>query len=602
MSVLRVSKLMILTALVAALPAPAMAQSRDINTYVLFALKEIRTKGQQIRSGHVGVNQVGGLLSVSPHGQLLAPQSNVVADLMRSPPGSLCKQLFSGMVYTAMPSCGPATSFEFPIVQDPMKACGFPDPFPSCSSDSGKSEVVLADSTMTLPPDPAGYHDVQVLGGGTLILSGGDYRFCNLRAGRNANIIVERPATIHVAQTMNLGNSVFLGPPRGTQPSISPRDVRVFVNGALVHFSVHADVHAVLCAPAATLRLTREANLNGVFVASRIRTERITGELPSTTTTTTSSTTSSSTSSTIATTTTTTKSTTSTSRPSTTTTTVPGDCTKLCGNGRIDPACREDCDKNDFGNTKCPGGSVAGAFLSCNADCTIDFDACPNGPACGNGVKEPFEQCDPVALNPGCPTGKVCGAAGTAVGCLCVPKEICGNCIDDDGNGHTDFEDAACCPQAQTFRMTVSNARLRPRGTVSALRLRTVLARAGLSKVNPQKQDVFVQIRPQGGPDLFCARIPADKFMKIRRGFSFWDKKHKVTSARGISDAKIMIRADGTVRFRALGRRAQMQTPPRGPLQLTVGLHDATGGDANNSCSTATPAFRTGRRGRLIAP
>jgi len=597
MSIQRVSKLMVevvmvevmvLTALLAAFPASVMAQSRDINTYVLFALKELRTKGPTIKNGDVGVNQ--GMLAVSPHGQMDALESQVVADMVRSPVTSRCKQLFSNRVDVAMPGCAAPAALiapiAFPIVQDPSKACGFPNPFPACSSDASKAVVVLGDARVTLAPDPAGYRDVQILAGGTLILTGGDYRFCSLRAGRNATILIQHAATLNVASTVNIGNDVFLGPDASIQPAISPRDVRIFVKGSSVHFSGHADVHAALCAPDAMLRLTREANLNGVFVASRIRTERITGELPSTTTTTTAS------------------STTSTSHPgsTTTSTTVPIDCSKACGNGHIDAACKEKCDGLDFDHTSCPGSSAVGAFLTCKADCTIDFDGCPNALKCGNGVKEPFEQCDPVALNAACPDGKVCGAAGTAVGCLCVPKEICGNCIDDDGNGDTDFEDAACCPQLQTFRMAVSHARLRPRGALSTLRLRTILARAGLSKINPQKQDVFVQIRPSGGPDLFCARIPADKFMRIRRGFSFWDKKHHVTSAKGISDAKVMVRRDGTVRFRALGRRAQMRTPARGPLQLTVAFHDAATGDAQNSCSTETPAFRTGRRGRLIVP
>jgi hypothetical protein len=591
----RASKLTVLTALLAALPVAARAQSRDINTYVLFALKELRTKGPTIVSGDIGVNQADGLLSVSTHGQLIAPHSQVVADLMRSPAATLCHALFSNLVYQSMPSCGPATTFQLPIVADPVAACGFPNPFPACSADSSKSKVVIDGQTLMLAPDPAGYGDVRVLAGGTLILGGGDYRFCSLRAGRNSNIFVQHPSSINVAGTVNLANNVFLGPDPSITPQISPRDIRLFVNGTMVHFSSQADVHAALCAPTALLRLTRAAHLNGTFVADTIHTERITGELPPTTSTTTSTT--------LATTSTTGKSTTTTSttRPPTTTT-LPGDCQRLCGNGRIDTSCHEACDGQDFDGTKCPGGSVAGAFLVCKPDCTIDFDGCPNALKCGDGVKQSFEQCDPVALDSSCPPGKVCGAAGTAVGCLCVNPEICGNCLDDDGNGDTDFEDAACCPQTRTFRMSVSKAKLKPRGAVSRLRLRTTLAESGLSQVNPQKQDVFVQIRQTGGPDLLCARLPADKFMKMRRVFSFWDKKHRVTSAKGLNDAKVMIRRDGTVRFRTLGRRAQMQTPANGPLQVTVGFHALTAGDAANQCSTETQAFRTGKQGRLVAP
>src|SRR2546422_3168126 len=34
-------------------------------------------------------------------------------------------------------------------------------------------------------------------------------------------------------------------------------------------------------------------------------------------------------------------------------------------------------------------------------------------------------------------------------------REICANCIDDDSNGLTDFEDPACCAGVQSFAMTV---------------------------------------------------------------------------------------------------------------------------------------------------
>src|SRR5262249_54550761 len=159
-------------------------------------------------------------------------------------------------------------------------------------------------------------------------------------AARNGTILVRRPSTIEVLGGVNVGNKVFFGPDPGATPVISPRDVHLFVNGTTVHFAGHADVRAGLCAPAAQLRLTRDAHVVGMFGAGRIRSEVITGESPPTTVTTT----------TLHTTTTTTGSstTTTTSQP-VTTTTIPGDCAALCGNGRIDAECGEKCDGNDFG-------------------------------------------------------------------------------------------------------------------------------------------------------------------------------------------------------------------------------------------------------------
>jgi hypothetical protein len=592
---LRASKLIVLTALLTTAPTAVRAQSRDLGTYLLFGLRELHTKGPQLQSGDLGVNESTGVFYVSPHGQLVAPQSEVVADVVTGSLPSLCKRLFSNLVTRTMFSCGPPTAFTLPILPDPTTSCGFPTPFPACSSDVAAAKTVLGGFVLSLAPGT--YGAMTVLNGGTLILPGGDYRFCSLRAARNANILVQGPTTIEVSGLVNLGNAVFLGPqPRGAS-TVSPRDIHLFVNGPMVHLAGHADVRAALCAPGAEFRVTRDAHLQGTFVANIIHTEHFTGELPPTTTTTTTLSTTSTTSHSTT--------TTSTTHPSTTTT-VPGNCTALCGNGHIDAACHEQCDGKDFGTATCPGGSVAGAFLSCNPDCTINYDGCPNALACGDGVKQPFEECDPVALTPGCPAGQICGAAGTAVGCRCVqpetvPQEICGNCIDDDGNGLTDFEDPACCTQSQTFAMVVRHGRLRPVGSLSRLRLKTLLARAGLSHVNPLREDVFLQIRTAGGPELLCARMPAAKFMRMHGAFKFWDKKHVVPSAKGINDLTVKVRRDGSVRLRTLGKRVQMQTPPHGPLQVTVGFHDPSS-NASNACSSAVQAFRTGNRGRLIAP
>jgi len=183
-----------------------------------------------------------------------------------------------------------------------------------------------------------------------------------------------------------------------------------------------------------------------------------------------------------------------------------------------------------------------------------------------------------------------------------APREFCGNCIDDDGNGLTDFEDPACCMQSQAFTMTVTRGLLRPRGATTRLKLKSLLAKVGLADVNPLKQDVFVQIRPAGGTDVLCAKAPADKFMKMHGAFKFWDRHHRVASAKGISDIRVKVRRDGSVRFSAVGKRVKFSTPQGGTLQVTVGFRDPATAEAGNRCSTQTQAFRSGRQGQLLAP
>src|SRR5437773_77843 len=182
------------------------------------------------------------------------------------------------------------------------------------------------------------------------------------------------------------------------------------------------------------------------------------------------------------------------------------------------------------------------------------------------------------------------------------PREICGNCIDDDGNGLTDFEDPACCMQSQAFTMTVTRGLLRPRGVTTRLKRKSLLAKVGLADVNPLKQDVFVQIRPAGGTAVLCAKAPTDKFMKMHGAFKFWDRQHRVASAKGISDIRVQVRPDGSVRFSAVGKRVEFTTPQSGTLQVTVGFRDPATAETGNRCSTQTQAFRTGRQGQLLAP
>src|SRR5207244_3001898 len=178
--------------------------------------------------------------------------------------------------------------------------------------------------------------------------------------------------------------------------------------------------------------------------------------------------------------------------------------------------------------------------------------------------------------------------------CLPPPTEICGDCIDNDGNGLTDFEDPACCSgAAERFTMELKGGFMRPRGATTKLRLRSILARGGMSDIDPLRQDVFLQIRPEGSTDIFCARIPADKFMHAHRAFMFWDHTGNVASAKGISDMKIKVRRNGTIRFRTHGKQAQMSGAHSGRVEITVGFH-AAGADASNRCSATTSTFLFG--------
>src|SRR5437867_1468406 len=101
--------------------ASAAAQSRNLDTYVLFALEGIRTKGLSLSSGDIGVNDPNGAVSASSHGVIDAPQSDIVAGTVHASVRSRCRQLFANVVPDTMPGCQSPGDFRplaLPIMID----------------------------------------------------------------------------------------------------------------------------------------------------------------------------------------------------------------------------------------------------------------------------------------------------------------------------------------------------------------------------------------------------------------------------------------------------------------------------------------------------
>jgi hypothetical protein len=176
--------------------------------------------------------------------------------------------------------------------------------------------------------------------------------------------------------------------------------------------------------------------------------------------------------------------------------------------------------------------------------------------------------------------------------------EICGNCIDDDGNGLVDLADAACCVPERTASMELREGVIAPGRETSRLRLAATLG-GDASLSAPGGQQVLMQLgsAPNGS---FCASMPPSAFRgtaeKLRLGRGI------VAGARGVRRMLLKRQPDGAIRWQARGRRVGFSTDERqGALDILLLLADATTPGEGARCFAARAFFRPGRNGTLVA-
>lgn len=184
-----------------------------------------------------------------------------------------------------------------------------------------------------------------------------------------------------------------------------------------------------------------------------------------------------------------------------------------------------------------------------------------------------------------------------------VGAETFGDCVDNDGDGLTDFEDPACCTAANTLTLKIRKAQLVPQKAGTLLVLDTTIQKGASAGLDPLTQDVFLQVREQGGRQLLCARMPATRFVK-RRGklFQFLDRKLTEKLAQGVTGTELR-RVKQDVLLHAEGRKANVAPPTVTTLVVTVGFRNPARPEADNQCAGAVKTFRKrGKKGALRVP
>jgi hypothetical protein len=264
-----------------------------------------------------------------------------------------------------------------------------------------------------------------------------------------------------------------------------------------------------------------------------------------------------------------------------------------CGHGNtctVETGCAPcatatECDDGDACTTDLCDSSVCGSFVVTGCKhCTTDVcsgGVCQAHPIDGCGV----ERCNDGIDNDG--DGKIdCLDSNCAKDPACAPRpvEICGDCIDNDGDGLVDYEDPDCCGSTDALTLRRMAMRMRPKAGRNTLRLRGRYAPVQTSSFNPAGDGVTLQIADHDG-QIYCHDIPVvTKRRWLKHGvFRFNDKTG--TLANGLRGARLKLRKDGRVVFRAIGRKMQYRTPAAGGLMVTLRV--------GNQCVQATPAPRS---------
>jgi hypothetical protein len=214
---------------------------------------------------------------------------------------------------------------------------------------------------------------------------------------------------------------------------------------------------------------------------------------------------------------------------------------------------------------------------SSDADCA-DADACTTEQcgATGSCLVTVAPGCQACSADADCNDADTCTTDTCAAGaCVhasipsCVPAEICGDCLDNDGDGQVDYEDSDCC--GSQAGLEIRRMKLNPtteKVKATKLRLKAKHVAFDAASLDPAHQDTTLQIA-DGAGQVFCQTITADHWThKKKRVFRFKDKPGAF--AGGLARGAFKLKKNGKIAFNAKGKK--MVLSPTSGQAITVTL------------------------------
>ncbi len=140
-------------------------------------------------------------------------------------------------------------------------------PLPAIASCNG-NDVQVEPGFKAGPLAPGVYGRLWVLDGGSIMLSPGDFTFCDIKTGRGVKITTLGPARLDVTGSVKIGSGSQLGPAQGADPVV------LNVQGRTVRLSQNAVANAAVVAPDARISFGRNASLFGCFCTDRAKSDK----------------------------------------------------------------------------------------------------------------------------------------------------------------------------------------------------------------------------------------------------------------------------------------------------------------------------------------